>query len=279
MLRLFLLAIAILTATAQPKRIVSTAPSVTEILYALDLGDRVVGVTTYCHYPEAAKSKPKIGTYLQPNFETILSLKPDLVIVVKNPVRLAERLRDLKLNVIELADESLPGIAESIRRVGAATGAQQAAADLNAGMQREFAKIAQATRNRPRQKMMFVVSRSPGRVDNLMVVGESSYLNELIGIAGGENVFGKTGFSYPKISVEEVLSRNPEVIVDMGEMAETTGVSEERKHAVVRLWKSMPSLHGRVYAVASDVFVVAGPRAVDAAREFTKMLHPEVKLP
>ena len=86
MIRIALLLLTALSLTAQPRRIISTAPSITEILYALGLGDRVVAVTTYCHYPEAAKSKPKIGTYLQPNFETILSLKPDLVIVVKNPV-------------------------------------------------------------------------------------------------------------------------------------------------------------------------------------------------
>lgn len=262
---------------AQPARIVSTAPSVTEMLYALGLGDRVVGVTTYCHYPEEAKSKPKIGTYYQPNFETILSLKPDLVVVVKNPVRLAERMREMNLRVVELADESIPGIAESIRRVGAAASISERAAKLNADMQAQFAAIQAKTKDLPRRKVMFIVSRTPGKIEQLMAVGQSSFLNELIVMAGGENVFGQTGFSYPKISLEEVLARNPEVIIDMGEMAETTGVTEEQKRAVVALWRKYPSLTGRVYAVASDVFVIAGPRSPEAAREFAKMLHPELK--
>ena len=276
MIRIAVLLLTALSLTAQPRRIISTAPSITEILYALGLGDRVVAVTTYCHYPEAAKSKPKIGTYLQPNFETILSLKPDLVIVVKNPVRLAERLREMRLNVIELSGESLSGIAESIRRVGEAAQVPDRAAGLNAQMKADLAAIENRTRHAPRRSMIFVVSRTPGRLEQLMAVGESSFLNELIQIAGGENIFGKSGFSYPKISLEQILRRNPEVIVDMGEMAETTGVTEGQKKAVVQLWQKYPSITGRVYAVASDIFVVAGPRVVDAAGEFAKMLHPEL---
>jgi iron complex transport system substrate-binding protein len=275
-IRIALLFLAALSLTAQPKRIISTAPSITEMLYALGLGDRVVAVTTYCHYPEEAKSKPTIGTYLQPNFETILSLKPDLVIVVKNPVRLAERLREMRLNVIELSGESLSGIAESIRRIGDAAQVPERAIGLNAQMKSDLAAIENRTRNAPRRSMIFIVSRTPGRLEQLMAVGEDSFLNELIRIAGGENILGKSGFSYPKISLEHILTRNPEVIVDMGEMAETTGVTQERKQAVVQLWKKYPSITGRVYAAASDIFVVAGPRVVDAAREFAKMLHPEL---
>ncbi len=274
--------VSILTiSAAPPQRIVSTAPSATEMLFALGLGDRVVGVTTYCNYPAEAKAKPRIGTYLQPNFEAILALKPDLVVVVKNPVRMAERLSALGLRVLELSDETVPGIAESIRRIGDAAGVPDRAKKLNESMRAELDSIAQRTRSLPRRKMMFIVSRAPGRLEALMAVGNASFLNELIQIAGGENVFGSTSSSYPKVGLEEVLARNPDVIVDMGDMAETTSVSEQHKKEVVDLWKKRPSLkaarNNRVYAVASDVFVVPGPRAVEAAREFVKMLHPELK--
>ncbi len=275
------LLLAVQTVAAQiPQRIVSTAPSVTETLFALGLGDRVVGVTTYCNYPDAAKMKTRIGTYLQPNLEVILSLKPDLVIVVKNPIQLAEKFSRAGLNVLELGDETLSGIAESISRIGAAAGVPDRARTLNQEMKSQLAEIERKTKALPRRSMMFIVSRTPGRLEALMAVGQATYLNELIHIAGGENIFGKTSSSYPKISLEEVLARNPDVIVDMGEMSETQQVTEQQKKAVVNLWKRQRSLQAvrndRVFAVASDIFVVAGPRAVEAARAFSAMLHPEL---
>lgn len=280
-MRLVLLLLSFVSFAATPRRIVSTAPSITEMLFALGLGDRVVGVTTYCNYPAEARSKPKIGTYLQPNLETILSLKPDLVIVVKNPVRLTERISAIGLPVLEIGEETLSGIAESIRLIGNRTGAPDRARKLNESMQTELAGIEQRTKPLTRQKIMFIVSRTPGKLESLMAVGQATYLNELIRIAGGENIFGGTQTSYPKISLEEVLARNPDVIADMGDMAETASVTAQHKKEVIDLWKRQPSLKaarsGRIFAVASDIFVVPGPRAVDAAREFVKMLHPELK--
>jgi ABC-type Fe3+-hydroxamate transport system substrate-binding protein len=110
-------------------------------------------------------------------------------------------------------------------------------------------------------------------------VGRASYLNELIDIAGGENVFLESVAPYPKVSIEELLARDPEVIVDMGEMADTVGVTDEQKRKVVRLWQRYPSLaavkHGGVHSIASDIYVVPGPRMVEAAEAFARMLHPE----
>ena len=105
-------------------------------------------------------------------------------------------------------------------------------------------------------------------------------MNEIIEIAGGANIFRDAKAAYPTVSLEEILARNPEVIIDMGEMADTVGVTEAQKQAVQKLWTGMSSVaavrSGRVHAVASDVFVVPGPRVVDAAAEFFKLLHPEV---
>ncbi len=261
-----------------PQRIVSTAPSITETLFALGLGDRVVGVTIYCNYPEAARTKQRIGTYLQPNFEAILALKPDLVIVVKNPIQLKEKLSRMGLNVLELGDETLAGIARSVEQIGQATGVQDRARKLNEQIAAGLADIQKKSQALPQKSIMFLVSRTPGRLEALMAVGQESYLNELMQVAGGRNIFGDTSTSYPKISIETVLARNPDVIVDMGEMSETQLVTEEQKKAVVNLWNRQPSLKAvrtrQVYAVASDIFVVPGPRAVEAARAFARMLHP-----
>jgi len=264
---------------AGPARIVSTSPSITEMLYAMGLGDRVAGVTTFCRYPPEAARKPKIGNYLQPNMEIITALRPDLVIAEVTGVRRAERFSVLGLRVLEVDDGTIAGIYDSISRIGEAAGAKAAADALNARIRASLEEVRRKTEKLPRRRVVFVVGRAPGRLAELVVAGKGSYLDEVMTLAGGKNIFGDTLAQYSKVSLEELLARNPEVIVDMGEMADTAGVTEQEKRAVVALWRRYPSLaavqNGRVFAVASDVFVVPGPRVVDAAREFARMLHPE----
>jgi iron complex transport system substrate-binding protein len=267
---------------APPQRIVSTAPSVTEMLYALGLGDRVVGVTTFCHYPPEAAKKPKIGEYLHPSLETIAALRPDLVVSEVSGVRRSENLAALHLNVLEIDDGTLAGIYDSIRRIGRAAGVPARADEVCAGMRAQLDAIRARVAGLPRRRALFLVGRTPGRIEELVAAGRASHLNELLEIAGGENVFRDSIAAYGRIPLEELLARNPEVIVDMGEMTETVGVTEAQKRAVVALWNRYPALAAvrqhRVYAVASDIFVVPGPRVVDAARALARMLHPEAGL-
>jgi iron complex transport system substrate-binding protein len=275
---LALLLAATLSAAAPPQRIVSTAPSITELLYALGLGDRVVGVTRYCRYPPEAQLKPKIGDYTSPNIEAIAALRPDLVVVQTNPIHLADRLGVLKLHVLEINQENIAAIYKSIHDIAAATGTEPAAARLTATIREGLDKTRARVTTLPRVRMMFVIGRSPDRLDGLVVAGRASYLNEVIEIAGGENVFRDAVAAYPKVSLEEVMARNPEVIVDMGDMADTVGVTEAHKRSVIALWDRIPTLAAvkqhRVFAVASDIYVVPGPRVIDAANAFAEMLHP-----
>jgi iron complex transport system substrate-binding protein len=276
---LFLLA-ALLPA-APPERIISTAPSITELLYALGLGNRVVGVTRFCRYPPEAQLKPKIGDYTSPNLEAIAALKPDLVIIQTNPVHLADRLAKLKLRVLEVDQENIAAIYKSIHDVGAATATEHAATQLSDSILDGLGKIRNRVSALPRVRMMFVIGRSPNRLDGLVVAGRASYLNEVIEIAGGENVFRDAVAGYPEVSLEEVMARNPDVIVDMGDMSDTVGVTEEHKRNVVALWNRIPTLAAvrqhRVFAVASDAFVVPGPRVIEAAKAFAEMLHPGLR--
>jgi iron complex transport system substrate-binding protein len=268
-------------AAAAPARIVSTSPSITEILYALGLGGRVAGVTTYCHFPPEAAQKPKIGDYLRPNLEVIVSLRPDLVISEASGVRRAPINPALKLNVIEVDPGTIAGLYESIRRIGAAAGVPQAAEALTVRIRSSLDEIRRRTAAAPRRKVVFVLGRAPGRIEDIVVAGRGSYLNDVLEVAGGDNLFRDSLGAYPKVTVEELIARNPDVIIDMGEMAQTVGVTETQKRAVVELWKRYPSItavrENRVYAVASDIFVVPGPRVVDAAREFARLLHPEAR--
>lgn len=272
-----LLAVAALGA-AQPRRIVSTSPSVTETLFALGLGDRVVGVSQHCHYPPEATTRTKIGSYLKPNVEAIVALRPDLVIIqAKMPDSIAGQLARVKLPVLEVEHGTLETMFAGIREIAARAAVPERGVKLESEIRARLDAVRSRTAGLPRRSLVFIVGRSPGALEGLIAVGKGSYLNELMAIAGGVNALASNALAYPKLSLESVIGLNPDVLVDMGEMAETTGVTEARKQAVVELWRRRTTLKSRVYAVASDIFVVPGPRVAEAAEAFAQMLHPEAK--
>jgi iron complex transport system substrate-binding protein len=265
---------------AQPRRIVSTAPGITETLFALGLGDRVVGVSQYCHYPPEASKRPQIGSYLRPNVEAIMGLRPDLVIVQSLPDSVLPRLQQMKLNTLSVDHGKLEHTLTSIQTIGDRCGVPDRARALVANIRARLDAVRQRTSRAPRRSLIFVVGRTPGRLEGMVVVGRGSYLNELIAIAGGNNPLSSSPLDYLRLSLESLIGINPDVLVDMGDMADTVGVSEAHKREVVAMWKGVATLkapkRGGVYAVASDVFVVPGPRMVEAAEMFARMLHPEV---
>ena len=266
-----------LVASAEPRRIISTTPGITEILFALGLGSRVVGVTKFCRYPPEAARLPKIGGFTQLDIERITSLRPDLVIIQRNPVDLGSKLRRMNLPVLELPFDSVSETLAAIDRIGAAAGASDRGRELSRRIRGDLDRI-RGTRGPPRT-IAFIVGRNPGAISGLMAVGRASFLRELIEIAGGRNVFDDAAGAYPKVTLEELLSRNPDVIVDMGEMAETTGDTATLTRQVSVLWAKYPMLKAvrerRLYAVASDIYVRPGPRMAEAAQAFARMLHPE----
>jgi iron complex transport system substrate-binding protein len=265
---------------AQPRRIISTAPSITEMLFALGAGDRVVGVTTFCHYPPEATKITKIGTYLEPNLETILSLKPDLVVAETSPIH-RDQFASLGLRTVRVRFETVQDVYGSLRTIGAAIGAPDRAERLVHDIERDLEDVRRRVSKAPPVSAMFVVGRTPNSLDGMVATGNAPYMNAIMEIAGGRNVFRDASMRYFKVSTEQVIARDPEVILDMGDMADTKTVTEEHKRLVLNLWQQrMPMLKAvqrqRVYAVASDVFVVPGPRVAEGARAFARLLHPEV---
>ena len=260
---------------AQPRRIVSTSPSITETLFALGAGDRVVGVSEYCHFPPQATTRPRVGSYMRPNAEVIARLKPDLVIVQRLPNNLSTNLTQLGLAVAEVDTGDLEKNIAAIWEIGRAAHLPDAADKLVSRIRADLDSIRREHSAKSKRAVLFIVGRTPGRLEGIVAVGSESYLNQLIDIAGGRNVLAGGSLPYPKVSLESVVRLRPDVIIDMGEMADTTNVTAERKRAVEMLWTGRPEIRGRVYAVASDIYVVPGPRMVDAAREIARMLHPE----
>jgi iron complex transport system substrate-binding protein len=269
------------TLAGAPQRIVSAAPAITETLFALGLGDRVVGVTTHCRFPDEAKKKPKIGGYLRPSLETIVALRPDLVIAERSPSNLVTQLAGLKISAVEVDFKTLPDILASFQKIADAAGVPERGVALRNSITLQMDQIRNRVKAYDRPKMMFVVGRTAGTLTGIIVVGGASYLSELMGVGGGVNAFADSTAPYPKVTLEEVLARNPDVILDRADMGDQSAATEAQKRAVINLWWAYPMLKAvkqdRVVFGIADIFFVPGPRIVDAAQAFAKMLHPEVK--
>jgi iron complex transport system substrate-binding protein len=261
-----------------PSRIVSTSPSITETLYALGLGSRVVGVTAFCTYPPEARKKPIIGTFLEPDYERILSLKPDLVLVIRNPVNVAGRLSALGLRTADVDMDTVESVYASIAAIGRLTGATARAGALTASLKRDLEAVrAAGARGKP-TTVLFLVGRSPGTIQGMVGAGPGTFLDQLLRLAGGVNILAMAPMQYPKVSLEQILATDPDVIIDMGDYAHGSGADEARRREEQALWKPYGRLKavrmGRVHAVTAAHFVVPGPRMADAARGFLRFLHP-----
>ncbi len=272
----WLIAAALPVFAAAPLRIVSTAPSFTETLFAIGAGDRVVGVSTYCHFPAAVDALPRVGSYLQPNIEAIARLRPDLVLVHADLPAAIARLNGLGIATLALRNTSLEDTMQSIRSIGEAAGLASAGLALQQSIRAKLGALEKRSAGKPTRTLLFVVGRTPARLDGMIAVGRGSFLNDLIRIAGGRNILFDSPVTYPKISLEAVLRLTPDVIVDMGDMAATTGVTEGHRLSVIKLWETHPEVKAvaskKVFAVAADIFVVPGPRVVEAAEAFAAML-------
>jgi iron complex transport system substrate-binding protein len=263
---------------AAPSRIVSTSPSITETLFALGLGDRVVGVSQYCRFPPEVERLPKVGTFLQPDTERIVALRPDLVVVHSVASDLARRLTTMHVPVLAVDVGTIASLFGAMRHIADAVGVPARGETLVADIQHKLDQIAQAAAAGPRPSVLFIIGRRPGTLADLVAAGPHTYLDALIAIAGGRNVLeADTLPEYPRISMETVLRLDPDVIVDTVDMGDTV---EERlaRHGVnERLWAAYGGLRAvkskRLYADTTDALVVPGPRVVDAAEWIAALIR------
>ncbi|HYA31533.1 MAG TPA: helical backbone metal receptor, partial [Thermodesulfovibrionales bacterium] len=183
-----------------PKRIVSLAPSMTELLFAFGLEERIVGVTNFCDYPEGAKKKPKIGGMSNPSLEAVITLKPDLVVMTVdgNPREFEERLRSLKIKTYVFRRMRLLEFPQGIREAGAALGVGEKADAIAGGIEKTLEKFRTAKRPVHKKKILFIVWPEP-----LIVAGRGSIADDVISILGEENIAGDSKTPYPKYSIEE----------------------------------------------------------------------------
>jgi len=267
-----------LSAQQRPHRIVSTAPSITEALFALGLGDEVVGVSRFCDFPAAVQKLPKVGTYLAPDAEAIARLTPDLVVLQRVSSELTNRLQALQIAFIEVPHGTLNDVYTGIALIAKAAGVPERANVLIDRMKHDLATIQTKAKQLPSPRVLVIVNRRPGMLADLTAVGPESYLQELLEIAGGVNVLAKPGLPmYPRISLETVLRDDPDVILDLSGQQESEAERQAASLQVLALWKQNPQLsavrNGRVIVGTSNALLVPGPRAPEAARLLFDYVH------
>lgn len=260
-----------------PARLVSTSPSITETLFALGLGDRVVGVSRYCRFPPAVAALPRVGTFLQPDVELIARLKPDLVVIHPGPGSAERDLQRLNMRSVIVDRGGLDTVFSSIDRIGAAAGVPDRAAALVRTLEERLNRVRRAVAERRPQRVLLIVGRRPGTLTDLVAVGRRSYMSDLATIAGGVNVLADAALpEYPRISMETVIRLAPDVIIDAGDMGDTPDQRHARQALTIGLWRRQQvgaARTGRVHPVISDAFVVPGPRVVEVAETMALWLH------
>ncbi len=256
-----------------PSRIITMAPSITEIVFGLGLGDRVVGVSDFSDYTPEARKKPKIGGVVNPNMEAIVALNPDLVIALPNATHesLYRALRQVGIKVVTLPNDTLEDMFNTISTIGKETGTEKAADEMSARLRAKFSEISERVGKFPRRKVMFIVG-----VDPLFVAGKGTFIDELITLAGGINIAGDSVSKYPQLGIEEVVAREPEVILYTSLNFELT---PEQEAKAKKLWSAYPSIpavrDGRICGLVADDVTLPGPRLARGIEEMARAIHPE----
>jgi iron complex transport system substrate-binding protein len=262
-----------------PQRIISLSPSVTEILFALGLGGRVVGVTRYCDYPPEALAKPKVGGLQDPNLEAIVALQPDLVIFREADAAWTAPFRELHLRTLAVNHKTVEGILESMLTIGLRCDARREAERLVADLQGQLDQLERKTAGLERPRVLLALERTlgAGRIEDVYAAGRGGFLDRMITLAGGENACPPTAVPFPVLSAEGIIRINPDVILDMASAIDPGQTHDD----FLADWQSLAQVEavarGRVYRLDADYAYIPGPRLVLLAEDLAKRIHPEVE--
>lgn len=252
-----------------PQRIVSLAPATTEMLFAIVVGNRVVGVTSYCDYPPAVKKLPKVGGFVNPSLESIVDLKPDLIVAMRgNPLEVLGRLEKMGYPVFALDPRTLNDVLSGMERLGELTGSKEASKVVN-DLRERIDRIKKEVEKIPwakRPRVMVEVWDNP-----LIVFGKNNIGNEVIELAGGRNIIEEGKIAYPQISLEVLFQKQPDVIVlaHMTKVKDPLGEVKRRSN-----WDKLKAVkEGKVYSINADIIDRPGPRLVQAIETLHRLLY------
>jgi iron complex transport system substrate-binding protein len=252
-----------------PARIVSLAPSITEMLFSMEAGEQLVGVTDFCDYPPEALKKPKVG-YSNPNLESLVALQPDLVIAPNDFLKpdVIVKLEQLKIPVFILADQNVEGIFVHIQTLGRIVGRSSKADTIVMQLRQQVSVIQRRIQGSVPVRMLYVLNSQP-----LITVGPGSFIDQMIRMAGGANVAAKSATPYPRLSMEAVLQEDPEVLVFPVGKAE--GISESEQQTWHQ-WTTMTAVkRGRLHQISADWLNRPGPRIARGLDALAEILHPD----
>lgn len=255
------------TLRAAPQRIISLAPAVTEVLFALGLGERVIGVTSYCDFPAEAKTKEKVGDTLQPSLERIVALKPDLVVLTtaSQLEKLTRQLDELHIPAFATNPRNIREVIVSIEELGAVTGTTKRAAEISAELNRRLSVIEERTRNLSKPRVLYALQAAP-----LITAGRNTFINDLITLAGGESISADEQTLYPQFSREAVIARAPDIII----IQDTHGEEKADETIVRRDFAVTPAIrNNRIVRVNPDLTARPGPRIIEGLEKLTADLH------
>jgi len=255
-------------------RIVSLAPNITEILFAIGLGDEIVGVTLDSDYPPDTAEKPKVGTFWQPDIEAVVAARPDLVITLgfEQQQNLADRLKRIGYNSLTVNIEKVSDLFAAIERIGAAAGRRRQANELISRIRTKLQHLASLLGGEAKVRVLWVVQREP-----LRVAGRDTFVNEMIELAGGENAIGPTVHKYPPIGSEQVIACNADVIIESAMGREDIENQRDRALQHWSKFKYLPAVASRrVYVIRGDTVSRLGPRLYEGTETIARCLRPHL---
>jgi len=260
--------------SCKPLRIVSMAPNLTEILFALGLDERIVGVTQDSDYPPPALTKPRVGTFWQPSIEAVIATRPDLVVTLafQQHRELTRRLRRIGYDCLAVDIVKIDDLFSAIAAIGEATAANEQAQQLSRHIKTQVQRFQEATAGLPKVKVLWVVQREP-----LRIAPRDTFINEMIELAGGENAVGPTLRNYPPIGAEQVIAAAPQVIIEPVMVPRSPDTQRRQAFAYWQRFANVPAVaNKRIYVIDGDVVSRLGPRLPVGVEIIAKCLRPEL---
>lgn len=262
------------SAVPTPRRIVSLVPAVTEMLFAIGAGPIVVGVSSFDRYPAEARTRPSVGALIDPDFERIATLRPDLVITYGSQTDLLTRLERTAVPAYIYRHAGLADVTVTLRELGRRVGRQAAADGLADRIDRELAQVRASVAGRSRPGTVLVFGREPGTLRGMYASGGIGFLHDMLELAGGRNLFADVARENLQVSSEQLLSRAPEVVLEVRSSDDWDTDRVRRERDAWRVLPSVPAVRtGRIYILADDKLTIPGPRVAETARMFAEALH------
>jgi iron complex transport system substrate-binding protein len=271
---LSILALAI-SLQAQTRRVISIIPATTEMLFAMGAGDRVIAIGSYDRFPPEAQKLPKVGALIDPNVEQILQMRPDLVVIYGTQTELKRRLERANIPYYSYIHKGLGDITQTMRTLGMRVGMESAANTLASRTETQLAGIRDRVSRSPRPRTLLVFERERGSLKNIYASGGRGFLHDMLETAGGVDVLADIRRESVQMSIEMVLARAPDVIIELRYS------KDDINYADMSAWNTLASVpavkNRRVVLLAGEEFVVPGPRVADATKRLAAAIHPDLR--